>query len=423
MIEIKNKRIILYPTDRLIGAEGDIETAKKVFILDKEEAGCDLSQLVAWIKLNPKGSGENAYNQKLKKEIIGDKIKLTWNLTGANLKNAGELEAQIIMASPDYFNASELESLDDNSPILPSIISGVSAPVWQSYKETFVVADSIDDAISYREITKNVLIAAVADAAESAESAAEAAEAVNEGLEQINEKVLAAESHKNSAEAGARAAENAAAVAENTAIQTSEHLAGCKASSEHAVTYAMQAQDTYYEVEFLNQKTMEYANRIAGGSMYRKIFSKTIAEGDSIAEFNINRDMNGNAFKLREFAVYITFPKTSDITGYLRVEAKGEATAYNMLCQFIGSSTTDTIYTRIECKNLGRWITSFVSGKYLFANAGTPNVSSSVGTQNNVIDGLPVTDIKFYQRQDPKPLPVGTEFEIWGLDCIEAVEG
>lgn len=415
MIEIKNKRIILYPTDRLIGAEGDIKTAKKVFILDKEEQGCDLSSLIAWIKLNPKGSGDNAYNQKLKKEIVGDKIKLIWSLTGANLKNAGELEAQIIMASPDYFDPKDLETLSDDSPILPSTISGVSAPVWQSYKETFVVADSIDDTISYSEINKNVLIAAVADASASAETAMSAAETVSEGLNQINEKVLRAEECRASAEESAQATEADVG-------KTAEHLKECDKYANWAVTYGLQALDVYYDVETLYEQSKEILNKISRGSNYRKIFSKTISAGESITSFNINRDENGRPFKLNAFVIYAMIPPTSDAIGYLKIDANNAETSYNTLCQFIGTSQTESIYTRIECKNFGRWVSKLVSAKSWFGNSGSANVSSPICSQSRAADGKGATEIKFYQRADPKPFPEGTEIEIWGLDYIEAEE-
>ncbi len=415
MIEIKNKRIILYPTDRLIGAEGDIKTAKKVFILDKEEQGCDLSSLIAWIKLNPKGSGDNAYNQKLRKEIVGDKIKLIWSLTGANLKNAGELEAQIIMASPDYFDPKDLETLSDDSPILPSTISGVSAPVWQSYKETFVVADSIDDTISYSEINKNVLIAAVADASASAETAMSAAETVSEGLNQINEKVLRAEECRASAEESSQTAENAAS-------KTAEHLEKCEFSVEQSAKYAVEAQNHFFEVDSLYAMIKDYVNKVVKGTNYRKIFSKTISAGESITSFNINRDENGRPFKLNAFVIYAMIPPTSDIVGYLKIDANNAETSYNTMCQFIGTSQTESIYTRIECKNFGRWVSKLVSAKSWFGNSGSANVSSPICSQSRVVDGKGATEIKFYQRADPKPFPEGTEIEIWGLDYIEAEE-
>ena len=176
MIEIKNKHMIIFPEDRLIGARGDVDSAQRKFVLSRVQDGFDLSNMVAWIKIDPTGSGAEPYDQMLKKEISGDRIVLTWRLSGANLKDAGELSAQIIFASPDYFNQNDLANLSDNALIVPSAIKGVSAPVWQSYPETFVVSESIDDTVAYEEITKNVLVAAAASAVASAESAQEAAE-------------------------------------------------------------------------------------------------------------------------------------------------------------------------------------------------------------------------------------------------------
>ena len=69
MIEIKNKRMIVFPEERLIGAEGDIRSSERKFSLDKIQNGFDLSNMVAWIKIDPKGSGEAAYNQLLKREV------------------------------------------------------------------------------------------------------------------------------------------------------------------------------------------------------------------------------------------------------------------------------------------------------------------------------------------------------------------
>jgi len=415
MIEIKNKRIILYPADRLIGAEGDIKTAKKVFVLDKEEQGCDLSSLVAWIKLNPKGSGEDAYNQKLKKEIIGDKIKLTWSLTGANLKKAGELEAQIIMASPDYFNPGELDLLDDDSPVLPSVISGVSAPVWQSYKETFVVADSIDDTISYSEINKNVLISAVADAAQAAETAVSAAERVDNGLDEIDEKVERADECRASAEESSQNAEA-------NASKTAEHVVICEKAANQAVKYAVEAQEHFFEVDSLFSMIKDYVNKAIKGCNYRKIYSKTIAAGESLTSFNISRDENGRAFKLNAFAIYAKIPAISSM-GYLKVEIKYPESVYNnLLCQFIGTNQNENTYFRIECKNRGRWVSEFVSAKTLFGNSVTANISSPICSQIRLSDGKPATEIILYQRADPVPFPEGTEIEVWGLDYVEVEE-
>ena len=57
MIEIKNKRMVLFREDRLIGASGDIDTSQRRFVLDAVQGNTDLSEMVAWIKIDPQTPG------------------------------------------------------------------------------------------------------------------------------------------------------------------------------------------------------------------------------------------------------------------------------------------------------------------------------------------------------------------------------
>ncbi len=249
MIEIKNKHMVLFPEDRLIGAEGDVSSAQRKFVLNRIQNGFDLSDMVAWIKIDPAGSGQEAYDQMLKKEIIGDNIILTWNLSAANLKKAGELSVQIIFAATNYFDKNDLAGLSDSDLIVPAVIKGVSAPVWQSYCETFVVGESIDDTVAYEEATKNVLVAAAATAIGSAESALGAAENAQAAAE-------SAQAAENEAwQAVAEASEKAKEV-EDAACHTIElrdELQGltdkAAAATENAKMAAINANAVREEVE------------------------------------------------------------------------------------------------------------------------------------------------------------------------------
>ncbi len=467
MIEVKNKRIILYPADRLIGAEGDIETAKRVFSIDKIENGCDLSNLVAWIKLNPVGSGEAAYNQKLKKEIVGDKIHLTWTLTGANLKNAGELEAQIIMAAPDYFSAADLDSLNGNSPVMPSVVSGVSAPVWQSFKETFVIAESIDDAIAYSEVNKNVLISAVADATAAADSSLEALAEVRElesragaakfEIEQLyrgtkecvetaDYSAQKAQNYASNALASSEQASVSAQLSKDFATQCEENLDKTEEYKNSAALSANEVQEIYGKVEqvsndvyFMRDETIEFHNmaldevnrvrnavtEVQKARNFRKIFSKTIsAEDEGCVSFEINSDEEGNALCLSDFVVFAYFPATPNAAStYLRLEAMGEGyTVYSLLAQYIGMSKTAGVYSRVECKNLGRWASKITKGSSWFENAEATTNLGTICSQQRNIDGKPVVSVRLTQRTNPVAFPVGTVFELWARDYMKTEE-
>lgn len=250
MIEIKNKHMILFPEDRLIGAQGDVDSSQRKFFLDKVQDGFDLSDMIAWIKIEPLSGGEDAYDQLLKKEIADDKIYLTWKLTGLNLKNAGELSAQIIFADPKYFNAADLDKLKGDDLIVPAAITGVSAPVWQSYCETFVVAESIDDTIAYKEVTKNILVAAVAEAANAANDAAlssEQAQLAAETAQQMTNEVASKiddaqalfeklESCEDNTLEYLKAAEQSAALAGQKVVKAEE---ACQLAQE----YVLQAEE------------------------------------------------------------------------------------------------------------------------------------------------------------------------------------
>ena len=213
MIEIKNKRMVLFREDRLIGAKGDVDTSERKFILDAVQGECDLRELVAWIKIDPKFPGESPYDQAIKKEHIGDKIVLTWKFSAKNLQRAGEISAQIIFASPAYFLEDELGKFFEDTPFIPNPIAGISAPVWQSYPEIFVVEESIDDTEGYKELGKNVIVSAVAEVISSAERAETAADSSE----------VAAENAETSAQNAREAADDAQAAA--ISAQTSANSA------------------------------------------------------------------------------------------------------------------------------------------------------------------------------------------------------
>ena len=271
MIEIKNKRMILFPEDRLIGAQGDINTAKRQFVLDRVQEGYDLSDMVAWIKIDPIGSGKEAYDQMLGRKTVGERMILTWTLSGANLKDAGEISAQIIMASPDYFNADDLKNLSDTDLVVPSRIEGVSAPVWQSYRETFVIEESIDGTTPYEQVPKNVLVGALADAVHSAAIASDAAQ---EAVEARNNVEIAHEDITNKVNDAALLYNKMCDISETT----EEYMNRAGSSSATAAQNAQLAVEARNNVEIAHEDITNKVNDAA--LLYSKMcdISETVEE-------------------------------------------------------------------------------------------------------------------------------------------------
>lgn len=445
MIEIKNKRMIIFPEERLIGAEGDIKSSERKFSLDRIQNGFDLSNMVAWIKIEPKGSGEAAYNQLLKRENLEDKIILTWCLTGANLKNAGELEAQIIFASPDYFNEVDLNSLKDTDVVLPSIISGVSAPVWQSYKETFIVTESIDDAIAYKEVKKNVLIAAVAEAVAAAEDAEAAREDSSNILGEITDKATKAEADVELAVKMADKVEevyrDSRAIEENnialyasvmdTLNVVNEHQQDVKKSMNTLQMYHVDCSD-YHDLSEAYSTNCEYVyqrvlgvkddinkteQRIKQSQNYRLVYSKTLSSEDTdCISFEISEDAEGNPIDTSDFVIYLYVPRNSEGENtYLKVLGRADdLTNSANLAQFVGILKSSDVYARIECKNKGRWVSSVTKSTQWYPNAESCNVQGPVCAQQRVLDGKNANIIKISQKSDnPQPFKEGTMIEVW----------
>lgn len=255
MIEIKNKHMVLFPEDRLIGAAGDVDSARRKFVLSRVQDEFDLSDMVAWIKIDPTGSGEDPYEQMLKKEISGDKIILTWTLSAANLKKAGELGVQIIFAATDYFNEKDLAGLSDNDFVVPAVIKGVSAPVWQSYPETFVVCESIDDTVAYEEMTKNVLVSAAASAIGSAESAAEAANSAESSAQSARVSALSASTQAQESKQAVSDAKTILNRVELVSIKTDESAALAQSYCNAAAEKVKEAEQVANRTQQLRDET------------------------------------------------------------------------------------------------------------------------------------------------------------------------
>ena len=304
MIEIKNKRMILYPEDRIIGAQGDIESAERVFILDKIQGGYDLSDMICWIKLEPKG--KTAFDQLVKRQIKGDKIILTWILSASCLANAGELSAQLIFADRGYFKESDLNSLDDGDFVVPQKISGVSAPVWQSHKEIFIVSESIDSTASYTEVSKNVLITALADAegysqdarqsaqnAKASELAAQGYSAEAKDYKNISityseiaqEQASLAESHKEAAAGYANAAADKVQECQNVLVDAQEISEICEGYWSESYICAVIANDSETRCAEYERKAKESADEAISQAL--------MADGSAITVMEIQADVQG----------------------------------------------------------------------------------------------------------------------------------
>jgi len=441
MIEIKNKRMLIFPEDRIIGVQGDINTAQRKFVLDKIQDGYDLSDFVAWLKIEP-SSGEDAYSQLIKKEIVGERIVLTWLLSGANLKHEGELSVQVVLASPDYFNEEDLEKIPGESLVVPNTISGVSAPVWQSHKETFVVDGSIADASAYEEITKNVLVSALANVAQNVEKTQELCDecnsintAVSMMYGSVCENMEYAETLRSSTEAAALSAQDSkevienlseavkenAAKAEQSAVKAAEHERisnNCTEISTEAVndciTLSNQCYDAYAMVKTEIQKQREAED-------YKLIFKKTLTEEDTgCVAFEIDKDQEGAPLNLREFCFFIYVPAMPTAqNSYLRLEAKcGNNSTFSRISQFVGMARNADSYLRIEAQNKGRWTTKYSRSNAWFQNAESVSVGGTISTNSRTSDGKKAKAVKIVQTNEVNAdFPVGTSVELWGINC------
>ncbi len=456
MIEIKNKRMILFREDRLIGAAHDVDTSQKKFILDAMQGECDLTKMVAWIKIDPKFSGESPYDQLLKKEVVGDKIILTWQLTAKNLKRAGEISAQVIFASPTYFLEDELDNILGGSLILPSPVEGKSAPVWQSYSETFVIEESIDGTVAYKETTKNVLVAAVAEALEALENANEAAESAQTAAQSANE---AAESAQTAAQSANEAVGTSVSLQETarsmlTDLENKQEAIERDYSEMQAVSQEVRenlevccecvelvdsmTHQTYNHMEAA-QRSSENAEKNAKSVLdtvkkardFRLIYKKALsAEDNDCYSFEVTEDQEGKPFSLSEFTIYAHIPTMPNVSStYIQVrlqpnnEMENAARKYGIITQFIGIDKTRASYHRIECANKGRWRANIARGAAWNQNGDTVYQNGGVCSTSRFTDGKNATAIIFCSGASVGvPFPEETVVEIWGVDAIEEAE-
>lgn len=457
MIEIKNKRMILFREDRLIGAAHDVDTSQKKFILDAMQGECDLTKMIAWIKIDPQFPGESPYDQLLKREVVGDKIILTWQLTAKNLQRAGEISAQVIFASPTYFLEDELDNILGGSLILPSPVEGKSAPVWQSYPETFVIEESIDGTVAYKETTKNVLVAAVAEALESSENASEAAEnaqtaaqnaneaaqSAQAAVQSANEAVGVSESLQETARSMLADLENKQEVIERdynemqaVSQEVRENLEVCCECAELVDSMTHQTYNHMEAAQRSSEKAKENArsvlDAIKKSRSFRPIYTKTLtAEDTDCYSFEITQDQDGNSFSLSEFVIFMYFPMMPDAgVTYAKVSILPKyktknptSTSFYNISQFVAFSRTKETYARSEHMNMGRWVTKVISGSSWSQNAETLRINGCVSSVSRQSDGLNAAAIRLSQHADvDTPFPEGTEIEIWGVDAIEEAE-
>ena len=475
MIEIKNKRMILFREDRLIGAMGDVDTSHRKFILNAVQDGCDLTEMVAWIKIDPNFPGESPYDQLLDSEIVGDKIILTWRLTAKNLQREGEISAQIIFASPDYFNEQDLAGIHGGSLILPEKVEGVSAPVWQSYPETFVIEESIEATAGYQELEKNVLMAAVSEAISSARNASAAAEAAIGAQEYTMMLSNDAENARNSVEGchqailiaqkeveeNLEASRECVEISRDNAIRSEDAISvsegyqlSAQRYAEQALKEANKAREYYNEVVTAKEVSLdnaEYsyeqaqkANASAQNALeaengalqtlaavkrardFRLIYSKTLtAEDADCYSFEITQDVEGNKLLLSEFTIFLYIPQVSSTTGaYLQVRiCPHDANGYGIITQYIGTDKTKDVYQRIECANRGRWRANIVRGNAWNQNGDVVYHTGSVCSTSRFTDGKNASAI-LVQGGTPTSVlfPEGTMIEVWGVDAIKEAE-
>ncbi len=439
MIEIKNKRMILFPEDRIIGAQGDVDTAERKFVLDRVQDGFDLSTFVAWVKILP-SNGEEAYDQRIKKEIIGDRIVLTWLLSGINLKYEGEFSAQIVLASPDYFYPEDLESLSDDDLIVPAMVPGVSAPVWQTYRETFVVDGSIDNTIAYDYVTKNILLSAIARTIQNVEKTEEfyeecesARTAVSMMYGSVSENIEYAETLRSATEAAAISAQDSKAAVELSCKNAEEHATAAAESEKDAMDAAAMASITADECTAILNECADLVEDAQENLLnqrleenYRLIFSKTLTEEDTgYSAFEIVEDMDGQPLNLREFCFFIHIPAMSDAqNSYLRLDIKCDESGYSRIAQFAGISSSADTYLRVEAENKGRWTLKYSKAGAWFQNADSVSVGGTLCSASRVTDGKRAKAVKLLQHSSVgAEFPAGTLIEMWGINSPETEEG
>lgn len=439
MIEIKNKRMLLFPEDRIIGAQGDVNTAERKFVLDRVQDGFDLSSFVAWVKILP-ANGEEAYDQRIKKEIVGDRIVLTWLLSGINLKYEGELSVQIVLASPDYFYPEDLESLSDDDLILPSKVPGVSAPVWQTYRETFVVDASIDETVAYDYVTKNILLSAIARTIQNVEKTEEFYEecestrtAVAMMYGSVSENIEYAETLRSATEAAALNAQDSKAIVEQSAKKAEEQAAQAEKYKLDAMDFAetanAYANDCTNVLNECAEMLDDAKNEIQSAGLYtnhRLIFSKTLTEEDTgYSAFEIDTDMDGKPLDLREFCFFLHIPAMPDAqNGYLRLDIKCDDSGFTRISQFAGISSSADTYLRVEAENKGRWTTKCSKSNGWFQNAEAVTVYGTLCSASRTSDGKSVKAVKLLQHSSVKAnFPAGTLVELWGVNSHTTKEG
>ena len=456
MIEIKNKRMILFREDRLIGAAHDVDTSQKKFILDAMQGECDLTKMIAWIKIDPQFPGESPYDQLLKREVVGDKIILTWQLTAKNLQRAGEISAQVIFASPTYFLEDELDNILGGSLILPSPVEGKSAPVWQSYPETFVIEESIDGTVAYKETTKNVLVAAVAEALESSENASEAAENAQAAAQNANEAAQSAQAAVQSANEAVGVSESLQETARSmladleskqevierdynemqaVSQEVRENLEVCCECAELVDSMTHQTYNHMEAAQRSSEKAKENARSVLDilkkARDFRIIYKKTLtAEDTDCYSFEITEDQDGKPFSLSEFIIFAHIPSMPNAKSfYVQIWIQPEnmmengVRKYGVLTQFAGIDRNTSYYHRIECANKGRWRADLMRGGAWNQNGDTLYHTGAVCSTSRFTDGKSATAIIFFPTSnDVNPFPEGTEIEIWGVDAIEEAE-
>lgn len=483
-IEIKNKRMILFREDRLIGAKGDVNTAVRKFVLDVMQGETDLSEMVAWIKIDPKIPTESPYDQLLKKEIIGDKVVLTWQLTAKNLQRAGEISVQVIFASPAYFVEDELDKIFGDSPFLPSPVEGNSAPVWQCYPEIFVIEESIDNTVGYKEVTKNVLVSAVAEAVSSAESSQSAAESaqqaaqaaarteesvlsmsndvenkqeviereyseimsgkqeVLQNLEASREYSLKAEQKSDEAMQASLDAQSymqKAQESRDAALECKDEVIECYdyayEASRESMAYANQAGDKVKEAQAqatsaraAKDEARSILEKVKKARNFRLIYTTTLTADDTDCySFEVTEDTEGNPFSLSEFVIFMHFPMMAGTgSSYIKTNIRlsnSTSTSFYTIAQFAALSSTKDNYLRVEHKNMGRWITNVLKGTSWSQNADELKMSSSVSNVSRSTDNKYAAAIRLSQHANVGvPFPEGTLIEIWGIDAIEEAE-
>ncbi len=465
MIYINDKKIMLFPEHRVIGSAGDNSTREIKFCLSKIQDGYDLSDMVAFIKITPVSPLEKSYNQLLNKKIDGDNIILSWLLTDENLKTEGKLTVQIEFAAKDFFSAADLGNLSGDSLVVPSIIEGVSAPVWQSFKECFFIADSIDIKEGYTSMTKDILTAAVAAAAAAkdnaelaqllsedardvalsavedidgklilAQNAADSSQAYSQSskdyADEAKNNALAAESFSNSADISALSSKDSADVAAEHAKTALEHtqdgynnVVQARAYKENTQTYLDETIEFYNSTCEVYNDTVKLSEEIAsaGGERYRLAYSHTLtAEEDGTSVIEIVTDSDGNDLSIKKFVMYLKTPAIPEATSSLinlYLQAVGD---YNSLgnrrygkCGTIDAvASSSNVETRVEGELRGRWVLETLKGKNLVNNQLYTKQSIPYSSARQT-DNKNVCAIRLQPVTSGATFKEGTEIELW----------